>query len=69
MRASWGILDCRRSALVTCVLCGTREPELPPAWTMSVEGSGDRRRTSYFCESCSRENLRSIEAGLEQEWW
>jgi hypothetical protein len=26
-------------------------------------------RTRWVCELCTRENVRSIEAKLEPEWW
>ncbi|MGV9254067.1 hypothetical protein [Streptomyces sp. NPDC003697] len=34
-------------------------------WTCSVE-NGVRR---YFCDRCSRDNLRSIEGRLDSAWW
>ncbi|MEU3343994.1 hypothetical protein ABZ723_03115 [Streptomyces sp. NPDC006700] len=53
-----------RPALV-CARCGTPAEGLPPTWTCSVE-NGTRR---YFCDACSRENLRSIEGRLDSAWW
>ncbi|WP_112470134.1 hypothetical protein [Streptomyces triticisoli] len=53
-----------RPALV-CAHCGTPADGPPPTWTCSVEG-GVRR---YFCEACSRRNLRSIEGRLDSAWW
>ncbi|MFJ2720093.1 hypothetical protein [Streptomyces sp. NPDC087437] len=53
-----------RPALV-CARCGTPAEGLPPTWTCSVE-NGARR---YFCDACSRENLRSIEGRLDSAWW
>ncbi len=52
---------------VTCDFCGATAPsaELPLTWTTAFE----RGRTKYFCETCSRENLRSIEGKLDSEWW
>ncbi|MER7404424.1 hypothetical protein ABT373_18470 [Streptomyces sp. NPDC000070] len=44
---------------------GTPADGPPLTWTCSVE-NGVRR---YFCESCSRENLRSIEGRLDSDWW
>ncbi|WP_435808918.1 hypothetical protein [Streptomyces massasporeus] len=37
----------------------------PLTWTFSVE-DGARR---HYCETCSRENLRSIEGRLDSDWW
>ncbi len=34
-------------------------------WMSSVE----RGRELYFCPTCSRDNLRSIEAKLDPEYW
>ncbi|MFD4951517.1 hypothetical protein [Streptomyces sp. NPDC058451] len=48
-----------------CARCGTPAEGLPPTWTCSVE-NGTRR---YFCDACSRENLRSIEGRLDSAWW
>ncbi|MFF4826148.1 hypothetical protein [Streptomyces sp. NPDC001312] len=53
-----------RPALV-CARCGTSAEGRPPTWTCSVE-NGARR---YFCDACSRENLRSIEGRLDSAWW
>jgi hypothetical protein len=52
---------------VTCDFCGTTEPgdEPPLTWTAAVESG----RSRYFCERCSRDNLRAIEGRLDSEWW
>ncbi|WP_168929512.1 hypothetical protein [Nocardioides sp. GY 10113] len=52
---------------VTCDFCGTTAPgeAAPLTWTFAVE-QGRRR---WFCESCSRSHLRSMEAKLDSEWW
>jgi hypothetical protein len=52
---------------VTCDFCGATAPsdEPPLTWTTGSE----RGRTKYFCETCSRQNLRSIEGKLDSEWW
>jgi hypothetical protein len=52
---------------VTCAYCGTHsDGDTPPlTWTSAVENG----RTRYFCETCSRENLRAIESKLDSEWW
>jgi DNA-directed RNA polymerase subunit RPC12/RpoP len=51
--------------VVTCGRCGATAEELPLTWTISAE----RERTVYYCDRCSRENLRSIEGRLDSEWW
>ncbi|POX55538.1 hypothetical protein C3489_09460 [Streptomyces sp. Ru71] len=49
-----------------CARCGVTATEPQPAtWTFSVE-NGVRR---YFCDACSRENLRAIEGRLDSGWW
>jgi hypothetical protein len=54
---------------VVCDVCGATPPEdsetLPLTWVTSVENG--RRRV--YCERCARDNLRSIEAKLNSEWW
>ena len=52
---------------LTCDFCGEAVPgdEVPLTWTTAIEN--DRKR--YFCERCSRENLRAIESKLDSEWW
>lgn len=65
-------------ALVTCALCGVVSAGLPLTWTMSVEVSHPprqppsavaRRLVHYYCEVCSRANVRSMEAGLDPQQW
>lgn len=50
---------------VTCARCGTTSDELPLTWSSSAERGG----IVYYCQTCSRENLRSIEGRLDEEWW
>jgi hypothetical protein len=52
---------------LTCDFCGAPAPgdEPPLTWTSAVEAG----RTRYFCERCSRENLRAIEGKLDSEFW
>jgi hypothetical protein len=52
---------------LVCDLCGrsATEAEAGPTWTVSVE-NGRRRR---YCESCSREHLRSMEGRLDSEYF
>jgi hypothetical protein len=49
----------------TCGLCGTTVEERPPTWSMQVSERGQ----IWLCETCTRDNLRSIEAKLPEEWW
>lgn len=56
------------SALPTalCESCGAAAGERPPLeWVSSVE----RGQVRYYCASCARDNLRSIEARLDPAWW
>ncbi|OXS30778.1 hypothetical protein [Streptomyces sp. XY006] len=54
---------------LVCARCGTPAgtpgATPPPTWTFSVEHGVSR----YFCASCARENLRSIEGRLDSDWW
>ncbi|MEU7426583.1 MULTISPECIES: hypothetical protein [unclassified Streptomyces] len=55
----------RRRTLV-CARCGAPADGTPSVtWTCSVE-NGVRQ---YFCDTCSRENLRAIEGRLDSSWW
>ncbi|MCE7050500.1 hypothetical protein [Streptomyces purpurascens] len=50
---------------LVCARCGTSAEAPRLTWTCSVEHSARRD----FCETCSRENLRSIEGRLDSDWW
>lgn len=50
---------------VTCARCGTTAEELPLTWSSSAERGG----IVYYCQTCSREHLRSIEGRLDEQWW
>lgn len=52
-------------AVESCALCGATVEEVPLTWTSSVE----RGRKLYYCERCSRENVRAIEGRLDAEWF
>ena len=54
-----------KGAAVTCARCGQLADNLPITWSTSVE----RGRTVYYCDRCSRENVRAIEGRLDSEWW
>jgi hypothetical protein len=51
--------------LVTCTACGRSEEGPPPTWSSQTS----RRGTTWLCERCTRENLRSIEGRLDEAWW
>lgn len=53
-------------AVAACQACGATAGERPPIdWVSSVE----RGQVQYFCTACARDNLRSIEARLDPDWW
>lgn len=54
--------------VLICDRCGAEIPDEATealAWTTSLE----RGRRVHYCVSCSRDNLRAIEAKLDSEWW
>lgn len=53
--------------MVTCDNCGRSEDEETAAlrWSTAVE----RGRRLRYCETCSREHLRSMEGKLDPEHW
>ncbi len=34
-------------------------------WSSGIE----RGRSTWLCQRCTRENVRSIEGKLDEEWW
>lgn len=49
-----------------CMTCGTIAPRSEPiGWSRQA----DVRGPQWLCERCTRDNLRSIEGRLDQEWW
>ncbi len=56
-------------ATVTCARCGRQEDAAddgtPPGWTFET----DRGRVVRYCVACVRDNIRSIEAKLSEEYW
>ncbi|MCD9873818.1 hypothetical protein [Streptomyces guryensis] len=50
---------------LVCARCGAGAKGPQPTWVCSVE-NGARQ---YFCDTCSRENLRAIEGRLDSAWW
>ncbi|WP_328469005.1 hypothetical protein [Streptomyces sp. NBC_00448] len=54
-----------RTSGTACGRCGATAQGLPLTWTCSVENG----RRVYFCDTCAREHLRSIEGRLDSAWW
>lgn len=54
-----------RPSDTTCGRCGSTAEGLPLTWTCSVENG----RRVYFCDTCARKHLRSIEGRLDSAWW
>ena len=62
-----------------CARCGVvgdgPDGGMPVGWSLDVGdpgpsgGGSGMRRVTYLCETCTRANVRSIEAKLPQEWW
>lgn len=51
---------------VTCSACGTTAPDdRPLTWSCATGPRG----TSWLCDRCTREHVRSIEAKLDEEHW
>jgi hypothetical protein len=50
---------------VTCTSCGTTADGPPATWSSQTGARG----TTWLCERCTRENLRSIEGRLDEAWW
>jgi len=52
----------------TCSHCGAiaeTDDELPAGWSLVT----DERGVGRLCLTCTRQNIRSIEAKLPEEWW
>jgi hypothetical protein len=50
---------------VSCELCGASAAAPPLTWTLSVE----RGEARYYCDQCSRENVRAMEGRLDADWF
>ena len=51
-----------------CGRCGTlaeSDDELPAGWSFET----NERGIVWTCAPCTRDNVRSIEAKLLEEWW
>jgi hypothetical protein len=52
--------------VTACSGCGTSVEGDPPLTWSSATGP---RGTTWLCERCTRDNVRSIEAKLDEEHW
>ena len=50
---------------VTCAGCAASADPPPVTWTTQ----NGTRGTTWLCDRCTRENLRSIEGRLDEAWW
>ncbi len=50
---------------VSCSRCGVTAPEQPLTWSTDPGPRGVR----LACDRCTRDNVRSIEAKLDEEHW
>ena len=48
-----------------CAGCRASVRERPATWSFQVAERGPQ----WLCERCTRDNLRSIEARLDEAWW
>jgi len=58
------------TATTACQMCGAiadpeRDGNPPLSWVMDRNGG----RVSWTCPRCAVDNVRSMEAKLEPEWW
>ena len=57
-----------KSTRATCSVCGSIADEagdLPAGWSLVTSERG----MGHVCATCTRTNIRSIEAKLPEEWW
>lgn len=55
---------------LVCSVCGatpssSEQPAARLTWSLGSDGG----RTTWTCDRCSRDNLRSIEGKLDPAWW
>ena len=64
-----GVSDTDHVPGPACARCGTLGSAppggLPAGWSLA----SSERGVDGLCEACTRENVRSIEAKLDEEWW
>lgn len=55
--------------MIHCSRCGTAaegdDDAPPPGWSFAPSARG----VEWLCVPCTRDNVRSIEAKLPEEWW
>ena len=59
---------CGRCGAIAESEAGSATPDdavLPPGWSFET----NERGVVWLCATCTRENVRSIEAKLPEEWW
>lgn len=49
----------------TCTACGRVADGPPVSWSSQTTARG----TTWLCDRCTREHLRSIEGRLGEAWW
>ena len=50
---------------VACAGCGAASASLPLGWSTQTSAGG----LEHLCDRCTRDNVRSIEAKLDEAWW
>ena len=56
--------------VLVCSTCGTTPPpEQQAAARLTWSRGTDSGRSTWTCDRCSRDNLRSIESKLDPDWW
>jgi hypothetical protein len=55
--------------MVACDFCGATPPDDPEKLPLTWMTSSENGVVKVYCERCARENIRSIEAKLQSEWW
>ena len=53
------------AAPVVCAGCGDTSDVLPLGWSTQTSTRG----AEVLCDRCTRANVRSIEAKLDEAWW
>jgi hypothetical protein len=52
--------------MITCELCDrASESQSPLGWSAQLGPD----RTRWTCDRCTRDNVRAIEAKLDEAWW
>jgi len=55
--------------MLVCSSCGKAAAGDDQAARLTWSRSVERGRTTWTCQRCSRDHLRSIETKLDPEWW